>query len=79
MDRPNSPVSEFPPILKEGGWVDIGYNSALKFSEGKLWHRLNGKIVSRPERWLMVDRPLLVWILKYATRKAGVDSECEPA
>jgi|19_taG_2_1085344.scaffolds.fasta_scaffold43406_3 hypothetical protein len=79
MDRPQSPVSEFPPILKEGGWVDIGYDSALKFSEGKLWHRLNGKIVSRPEGWLMVERPLLVWILQYATRETCVDTGCKPA
>ena len=76
MDRPNSPVNEFPPVLQEGGWVNIGYNSALKFSEGKLLHKLNGRTFLRPESWLMVDRPLLVWILKHSNLKAEVDSAC---
>ena len=79
MDRPQSPVSEFPPILKEGGWVDIGYDSALKFDNGKLLHRLNGEVIRRRLKWLMVERPLLVWILQYATRETNVDTECKPA
>tara|TARA_R100000700_G_scaffold30415_2_gene37395 strand:+ start:886 stop:1116 length:231 start_codon:yes stop_codon:yes gene_type:complete len=76
MDRPESPVSEVPPVLQQGGWINIGYDSALKFDKGKLFHRLNGKVIQRNTKWLMVERPLLVWVLN---RESGIDSACKPA
>lgn len=69
MDRPQSPVVEIPPVLQQGGWVDIGYDSALRVDNGRLLHRLNGEVIRRSLDWLMVERPLLVWVLQYATGK----------
>lgn len=55
---------DLPPILQDGGWVDIGHNSAIRLDGEELQHRVGNKVLSRPINWLRDELPLLDWILR---------------
>ncbi len=71
-------LDSLPAIVREGGWIDIGHDSAIKLSGRSLLHRCNGRVARRPVAWLVEELPLLNWILHRESEK-GVDLPCQPA
>jgi len=52
------------PVLRNGEWLDIGYETAIKMEGGKLLHRQGKRVTVRELTWLTEEMPLLNWILK---------------
>lgn len=79
MDKARKPrlIDQLPPVVRRGGWVDIGHDSKIRLSGRTLLHRCNGVTSRYGLRWLVLDRPLL----NYALHKCeiGVDAACQPA
>jgi hypothetical protein len=57
------------PVLLSGEWIDIGYDSAIRYDEGKILHRFNGQVKKRKLSWLLEEVPLLNWILQNSQKK----------
>ena len=57
-------IDQIAPVVAAGGWVDIGYDSAIKLEGGKILHRVSGVVKPRKLSWLVDELPLLNWILK---------------
>lgn len=62
----HSLIEQIPPILKSGGWVDVGHDSAIRLDGEHILHRLNGKTKRHNLDWLVIELPLLNYILKKA-------------
>ena len=68
------------PCLLGGGWIDIGYLSALRLVKSKagvgvpfggwvLQHRFEGNIKTHPITWLVEERSLLAYVLGKIAKK----------
>ena len=53
-----------PPVLLKGAWVDIGHDSAIILKKGSILHRSGGVVRKHDLAWLVLDKPLLNWVLK---------------
>ena len=55
-------TEKVPKVLRSGDWVPIGFRSELRYRNGKLQHRIEGKVYDRSVGWLR-RLPLLFYIL----------------
>ena len=69
-------LNQVAPVLRDGDWVTIGYDSEIKLQGCKILHRLDGRITRHPLAWLVDDKPLLNWILGKQSKKNTVDVAC---
>jgi hypothetical protein len=58
----NAATQRVPKVLRSGDWVPIGFRSELRYSNGKLQHRVEGKVYNRSADWLGT-LPLLLYVL----------------
>jgi hypothetical protein len=55
-------TEKVPKVLRSGDWIPIGFRSELRYCNGKLQHRVEGKIHNRSAGWLR-KLPLLLYVL----------------